>query len=202
MMATSIDGSMAAMLRELEQLNPVSRGLLLPHGDTKPLENVKRALGFVPSWMETFAARLIKMEAVLAPEFRQRSTERRNYGALLSEVDVRRQLNGRDAVHQALYLWSKTVLPGYVLTILGDRMEMAHSIEGRVPFLDHHVVEVIRSQPVAQKIRGMTEKYVLREAARGVITFRSRVTPPWLTRQPMPMRSTCTAIALPSARPR
>jgi len=49
-------------------------------------------------------------------------------------------------------------------------MEMAHSIEGRVPFLDHHLVEVIRSQPVTQKIHGMTEKYVLREAVRDVIT--------------------------------
>ena len=39
-----------------------------------------------------------------------------------------------------------------------------------MPFLDHHVVEVIRSQPVSQKIRGMTEKFVLREAARDVIT--------------------------------
>jgi asparagine synthase (glutamine-hydrolysing) len=73
-------------------------------------------------------------------------------------------------VHQALYLWSKTALPAYILTVLGDRMEMAHSIEGRVPFLDHHLVEVIRSQPVAQKIRGMTEKYVLREATRHVVT--------------------------------
>jgi asparagine synthase (glutamine-hydrolysing) len=49
-------------------------------------------------------------------------------------------------------------------------MEMAHSIEGRVPFLDHHVVEVIRSQPVTQKIRGATQKYVLRESVRDVIT--------------------------------
>ncbi len=31
----------------------------------------------------------------------------------------------------------KTALPDYILTLLGDRMEMAHSIEGRVPFLDH-----------------------------------------------------------------
>jgi len=54
--------------------------------------------------------------------------------------------------------------------MLGDRMEMAHSIEGRVPFLDHHVVEVLRSQPVNQKIRGMTEKHVLRESVRDVIT--------------------------------
>jgi asparagine synthase (glutamine-hydrolysing) len=54
--------------------------------------------------------------------------------------------------------------------MLGDRVEMAHSIEGRVPFLDHHVVEVIRSQPVSQKIRGMTEKYVVREAVRDVVS--------------------------------
>ena len=37
-----------------------------------------------------------------------------------------------------------------IVTMLGDRMEMAHSIEGRVPFLDHHLVEVIRSQPVSR----------------------------------------------------
>jgi len=49
-------------------------------------------------------------------------------------------------------------------------MEMAHSVEGRVPFLDHKVVELIVSQPPNQKIRGMTEKYVLREAVKDVIT--------------------------------
>jgi asparagine synthase (glutamine-hydrolysing) len=49
-------------------------------------------------------------------------------------------------------------------------MEMAHSIEGRVPFLDHKLVELIVRQPVSQKIRGMTEKYVLREAVKDVIT--------------------------------
>lgn len=80
------------------------------------------------------------------------------------------QLNGRDAVNQSLYLWSKSVLPNYILTMLGDRMEMAHSIEGRVPFLDHHVVETVCSLPVSQKIHGTTEKFVLREAARDVIT--------------------------------
>ena len=73
-------------------------------------------------------------------------------------------------MNQALYLWAKTVLPGYILTVLGDRMEMAHSVEGRVPFLDHEVVELLRSMPVGQKIRGMTEKFVLREAARPVLT--------------------------------
>ena len=49
-------------------------------------------------------------------------------------------------------------------------MEMAHSVEGRVPFLDHHLVEVIRSQPVTQKIRGTTQKFVLRESVRDSVT--------------------------------
>jgi asparagine synthase (glutamine-hydrolysing) len=110
------------------------------------------------------------MQELLAEDFRANVGEREGYHALLNDLDVHRQLAGRDPVHQSLYLWSKTLLPNYILAMLGDRMEMAHSIEGRVPFLDHHLVEVIRSQPVSQKIRGMTEKYVLREAVRDVIT--------------------------------
>lgn len=47
---------------------------------------------------------------------------------------------------------------------------MAYSIEGCVPFLDHEVVELVRNMPVSRKIRGMTEKYVLREVACPFIT--------------------------------
>ncbi len=162
--------TIAALLDSLNKLNPVSRGLLLPHGEARPLENVRRVLGFIPSWIETFSARSSKMQDLLAEDFREKFGERDGYHALLSDLDIRGQLVDRDPVHQSLYLWSKTMLPSYILTMLGDRMEMAHSIEGRVPFLDHHVVEVIRSQPVNQKIRGMTEKYVLRESVRDVIT--------------------------------
>jgi asparagine synthase (glutamine-hydrolysing) len=161
---------LAALLHDLERLNPVSRGMLLPHGHARPLENVKRLLGFVPSWIETFSARSAKMQDLLAADFVETFGNREGYHALLSDLDVRGQLAGRDPVHQSLYLWSKTLLPNYILTMLGDRMEMAHSIEGRVPFLDHPLVEIIRSQPVSQKIHGMTEKYVLREAVRDVIT--------------------------------
>ena len=159
-----------AILEDLERANPVSRGLLLPHGTARPLENVRRVLGFVPSWIETFSASAAKLEDLLAADFVENYGQRNSYQGLLSDLDVRGQLEGRDAVHQSLYLWSKTMLPNYILVMLGDRMEMAHSVEGRVPFLDHHVVEVIRSQPVSQKIRGMTEKYVLRESVRDVIT--------------------------------
>ena len=160
----------ASLLDDLERLNPVSRGLLLPHGEPGPLHGVKRLLGFVPSWIETFSARSVKMRALLTGNFLETFGQREGFRPFFSDVDVRGQLAGRDPLNQSLYLWAKTGLPTYVLTMLGDRMEMAHSIEGRVPFLDHHVVEVLRSQPVSQKIRGMTEKFVLREAVRDVIS--------------------------------
>jgi asparagine synthase (glutamine-hydrolysing) len=158
------------LLAWLNENNTVSRGLLLPDGDAGNLDAVRRVLGYVPSWFETFSSRGVKAQPLLAKDFGCRFKHREDYAQLLSDIDVPLQLKGRDALNQSLYLWGKSVLPGYILTMLGDRMEMAHSIEGRVPFLDHHVVECICRQPVNQKIRGMTEKYVLREAVRDVIT--------------------------------
>ena len=162
----------------LDEHNTVSRGLLLPDGEVGPLDGVRRILGFVPSWIETFSVARGEDAAAACAETSIEQIRRAASGAcaILDDIDVRGQLAGRDAVHQSLYLWAKTVLAGYILTMLGDRMEMAHSIEGRVPFLDHHVVEVIASQPVNQKIRGMTEKFVLREAVQDVIT-RHRLQP-------------------------
>jgi asparagine synthase (glutamine-hydrolysing) len=160
----------AALLQQLDDTNPVSRGLLLPDGKAGKLERVKNLLGFVPSWIEAFSARSEKMRALLSNDFLQGFLCREGHQTLLGDLGVHGQLPGRDPLHQSLYLWAKTGLPTYILTMLGDRMEMAHSIEGRVPFLDHKLVEVIRNQPVNQKIRGMTEKYVLREAVQDVIT--------------------------------
>jgi asparagine synthase (glutamine-hydrolysing) len=88
----------------------------------------------------------------------------------LDSLDVPAVLKGRDPLNKSLFVWAKSVLPNYILNLLGDRMEMAHSVEGRVPFLDHHVVECVCRAPVSLKIRGVTEKYLLREAAKPLIT--------------------------------
>jgi asparagine synthase (glutamine-hydrolysing) len=159
-----------ALLDELERSNPVSRGLLLPDGDAASLDALRRVLGFAPSWMEAAAGRMQKMQELWSDDFQAEFAGHEAYRGLLGGLDVRGQLSGRAPVNQALYLWAKTILPGYILTVLGDRMEMAHSVEGRVPFLDHEVVELLCAMPVDMKIRGMTEKYVLREAARPVLT--------------------------------
>ncbi len=162
--------SVQSLLGELAARNPVSRGLLLPDGEATSLESLGTALGFAASWLETGATQAHKLRALFAPDFAAEVAGRDAYRELLEGLDVTGQLAGRAPLNQSLYLWSKVMLPNYVLAFLGDRMEMAHSIEGRLPFLDHHVVELARDLPVDQKIRGLVEKFVLRAAARPVLT--------------------------------
>ena len=59
-----------------------------------------------------------------------------------------------------------TLLPGYLLSTQGDRMSMAHSVEGRYPFLDHRVIEFANRLPARCKLRGLREKHLLRRALR------------------------------------
>jgi asparagine synthase (glutamine-hydrolysing) len=111
-----------------------------------------------------------KLVAVLRDSARERLAQVNPYAELLDSIDIRGRLCGRDRVNQSLYLWNQTLLVNTCLAYLGDRMEMAHSVEGRVPFLDHHVAEYVAGLPIHHKIRGTREKYVLREAVRDVIT--------------------------------
>jgi len=65
---------------------------------------------------------------------------------------------------QAQYLEITIFLAGYLLSSQGDRMTMAHSVEGRYPFLDHRVVEFCVRLPARFKLLGLQEKRVLKRA--------------------------------------
>jgi asparagine synthase (glutamine-hydrolysing) len=67
-----------------------------------------------------------------------------------------------DPLNQMLYFDSKTWLPDDLL-IKADRMTMAASVELRVPFLDHRLVEFAARLSPAHKIKGKTTKYLLKE---------------------------------------
>lgn len=69
-----------------------------------------------------------------------------------------------DPLARAQWLELTTLLPGYLLASQGDRMLMAHSIEGRYPYLDPEVVEFGASLAARHKLFGLEEKWILRQA--------------------------------------
>jgi asparagine synthase (glutamine-hydrolysing) len=72
-------------------------------------------------------------------------------------------------LNQAQYLETRFLLPGYILSSQGDRMAMAHGVEGRFPFLDHRLVEFANRLPPEMKLKGLEEKHVLRQVARNLL---------------------------------
>tara|TARA_R110002124_G_scaffold1797_11_gene11441 strand:+ start:1882 stop:3831 length:1950 start_codon:yes stop_codon:yes gene_type:complete len=66
--------------------------------------------------------------------------------------------------HQAQYLETRFLLPGYILSSQGDRMAMAHGVEGRFPFLDHRLIAFANRLPPRLTLKGLTEKHILRKA--------------------------------------
>ena len=71
-----------------------------------------------------------------------------------------------DPLARAQYLEIKIFLSQYLLSSQGDRMGMAHSIEGRFPFLDCRLVEFCNRLPPNLKLRGLTEKFLLKQIGR------------------------------------
>ena len=76
--------------------------------------------------------------------------------------------DSKNLLDKLIYLDMKRRLPYHLLHKL-DKMAMAHSIEGRVPFLDHNLIEFSFEIPPHLKLRGFEQKYILRKAARQFI---------------------------------
>src|SRR6267378_3382423 len=80
---------------------------------------------------------------------------------LLAETDAASLLD------RLLYADIKTYL--HELLMKQDQMSMAASLETRVPFLDHKLVEFSAALPERMKLRGATTKYILRESMKGLL---------------------------------
>ncbi len=75
--------------------------------------------------------------------------------------------DAKDVLDKLLYVDTKTYL--HELLMKQDQMSMAASIESRVPFLDHKLVELTAQMPVHMKLRGRETKFLLREAMKGIL---------------------------------
>ena len=99
-----------------------------------------------------------------APQFRVLSDELRDLSENPgSKNQPERMFSGH--LNQQLYLQHKSSVLPRLLTY-GDQISMAHSVESRVPFLDHRLVEFLFALPYRDKINGKSSKMILRRSMR------------------------------------
>src|SRR5215471_4826460 len=101
---------------------------------------------------------------LLAPEMKERVGAIDPYAGLR---EVLEQTDGTSFLDRLLYADIKTYL--HELLMKQDQMSMATSVESRVPFLDHKLVEFTSGLPERLKLRGWTTKYVLRQSMKGIL---------------------------------
>jgi asparagine synthase (glutamine-hydrolysing) len=112
--------------------------------------------------------------SLLTAESREQISKPNPYQASLEHGN---HSDAKAMLDQLLAIDMKTYL--HELLMKQDQMSMAASIESRVPFLDHKLVEFAAGLPVGMKLKGLTTKYILRRA------MRSRLPKEILTRKKM-----------------
>jgi asparagine synthase (glutamine-hydrolysing) len=94
-----------------------------------------------------------------------------------SRVSYPPEFAGWDPLQKAQFLEMSLFLPQYLLSSQGDRVAMAHSVEGRFPFLDHRVAEFCGNLPSDLKLRVLKEKVLLRLVAKDWVPEEIRLRP-------------------------
>ena len=126
---------------------------------TTGLESADRYAAMVTTFSPADRSRL------LTPDFLEQS------GRDDAEMLVRQAFESGDAdgvLHSAMLADLRSYLPGDLLT-LADRVSMRHSLEVRVPFLDHPLVELMASVPADLKVAGRIKKVLMLRAFRGLV---------------------------------
>lgn len=103
----------------------------------------------------------------LSGELQQRAAQRDPLAVLAERLPS--AMGAWAPLQRDQYLEAMTLLSGYILHAQGDRASLANSVEGRVPFLDHRVIEFCNRLPPRFKLMGLQEKWLLKRAARGIV---------------------------------
>lgn len=150
--------SLAAITRRIKRVAKLHKYVSLA---SEPLESRYRGIS---------SYEREKKNALYSADFAQ--TARRSDPRCAAFIDTLfSRTRNLDPLSRMLYFDTKTWLVDDLL-IKADRMSMAHSIELRVPFLDHRVVEYAASIPSRHKIHGSSTKYVLKRALRELLPER------------------------------
>jgi asparagine synthase (glutamine-hydrolysing) len=118
------------------------------------------------TFFDTFAGiNLSRQQALLSPRLAALADHDRAYAASMAYFNAPGKQS--DLLDRILYADMKTYL--VELLMKQDQMSMAASIESRVPFLDHHLVEFAAGLPANRKLSGFSTKRILRDAVRDVL---------------------------------
>ena len=150
----------AAERRAIAADNPIAAGIMVTSSAGLSLQAVRDRMGTVPAFLEAKAALGSKIHSCLRPDFVREWSSRDAFADMVEGAP------DGDALEQASWLWNRSALANYILHTLGDGCEMAHSLEGRLPFLDGSLAQWLGGLPRCWKIREGREKFVLREALR------------------------------------
>ncbi|WP_445361688.1 asparagine synthase (glutamine-hydrolyzing) [Microbulbifer sp. EKSA005] len=153
--------------QHLERSNSLFKGAMLPI-DSYRSEGMERTLGFTPTCLQSWLSCHHQAEKLLNKEWRKEISGYDAGKAIVDTLDLS-QLEDRHPLDVAQYVWIKTMFETQILGWVSDRVDMAHSIETRPAFLDHHLAAFAIQIPPSVRISGTTEKYVLREAMKGVL---------------------------------
>lgn len=149
------------LLRLLQPKNDLERRL----ATTSPwLSRMSRVLAFPPELVHFVASKFELLHSLMAADFAQEFQQRDPYKVFLKQFEWRASLFGREPAKQILYLWMKSLFVNYVLA--AERLDMAHAVECRLPFLDHKLFEFARSAPTTLLAKNGRQKHLLREAVR------------------------------------
>ncbi|RTE86936.1 MULTISPECIES: asparagine synthase (glutamine-hydrolyzing) [Gammaproteobacteria] len=151
----------------LEKNNKLFKGAMLAREEFVSDAFVDK-MGFTPSCVQPWLSCSSYADKLIA-KTRQSDLEGYDAGSAIAKTLDEDMLKERHPLDKAQYVWIKTMLEGQILTWGGDRVDMANSMEARPAFLDHHLAEHAFKIPPHLRIRGNKEKWVLREAMKGLL---------------------------------
>ncbi len=121
-----------------------------------------------PSLFTRLARGLGHLHAICSPGFLDDFADYDLYRAYYRRCRRTADLSRREPARRLLYLWLHSIFVNYHLA--ADRLDMAHGVEVRLPFLDHDLFEYANALPVTLLAGHPREKHLLREAMRPYIS--------------------------------
>lgn len=161
------------VLEKIKALGAPARGMLAlalrGANGIKPLRKATKFLPFVTTPLpEYYYSRVAtpfsffnrNKDALYTSEFRASVSTQKSVGVI---TDLFQQMKGQPLLHQMQYIDTKTSLPEDLL-IKADRITMGNSLELRVPFLDHQLLEFAATLPPDFKVKRLATKRILKAA--------------------------------------